>query len=143
LIKFYGRVKDDTVAPILPEKFAHLAKRPIVATVTKVARRGIQRDLDTEEDWQQMTTLVINKGSRQGIKEGMEFITLGRDLKSKYSFKVTKVMANTALGQHTLFIPVSVKNNREELESYIKEDAASFRTRKVRTYSLWYNIGGV
>lgn len=143
LMKLYGRVKDDTVAPILPEKYAHLAKRPIVANVKKTTKITIQRAKETEEDWEQITTFVIDKGSKKGIKKGMEFVTLGRDLKEKEYLKIIRVSRTFALGQHTLFIPPEIRQKPKELSSYLNENVVSLSGKKVRSYSLWYRIEGI
>ncbi len=143
LMKFYGQVKDDTLAPVVPPKYTRLAKRPIVATVTETGKTTIQRDKETEEDWQQISTFVINKGAIHGVKKGMGFITLGRDSKEKTYLEIIRVGKIFSISQHTLSIPSETRKSRKELKSYLNENAVSLSGKKMRSYSLWYNIEGI
>lgn len=143
LMKLYGAVEDDTLPPILPAKYSRLAKRPIVATVKKIGRTQLRRDKESPADWVMVREVVLDSGAAQGIKKGMQFITLGRDLKDKVQLQITRVGAAYSIGRYELYIPAEIKKHVTDFEAFLKENRLPRQGIKFRTYSMWYDIEGI
>jgi hypothetical protein len=142
LIKLYGTVTDETLAPILPVKYSHLAKRPIIISVKKLESPTVRCEDSYDESWELRRTVIFHQGRRQGIKRGMEFITPGRDLKYKINLQITHAEAGYSVGKYTLSIPAEVKKDKAQLKKFLEENDLH-RDSKLRTNSRWYDIQGI
>lgn len=142
LIKLNGSVTDETLAPILPVKYSHLAKRPIIISVKKLGSLTLRREDSYEESWELRRTVIFHQGRRQGIQRGMEFITPGRDSKHKIFLQITHAEAAYSVGKYTLSIPAEVKKDEAQLKKFLEENDLH-RNSKLRTNSRWYDIQGI
>lgn len=142
LMKLYGSVTDETLAPILPAKYSHLAKRPTIITVKKLGSSSLRREDSIDESWELRRTVIFHQGRKQGIKRGMEFITPGRDSQHKIFLQITYAEANYSVGKYSLSIPAEVKKDEAQLKKFLEENDLH-RDSKLRTNSRWYDIQGI
>ncbi len=143
LMKLGGAVNNETLAPILPAKYSHLAKRPILATVKTLGAPKFRREIFMkEENWELRRTVILHQGSAKGIKQGMQLITPARDAEYKINLHITHVEADYSVGKYTLSVPAKVKPDAAELKKFLKDNDLH-QGSKLRSYSRWYEIQGI
>jgi hypothetical protein len=84
-------------APILPEQYrGYLLKKPIRARILEIGKTVESTDEDGEQN--KVTTVILNVGSDQGVKTGMEFMTVNPSVVHE-KVKITKVKKDKSEGQ--------------------------------------------